>query len=167
MRAVFQNNLKHRPFGGPVQWLLDTGARLRTRDLDAREDEFIGPLPAEPIRFPPSWRGCEDVPADLAVERVSEWLFGSRHGGQQSNVDSLARRAETPARRGLPQLVRCTCSSARARNHPIERSDNVFVRIGTINATFAGAAGAAGVRPSPASPANPAAGPMRGARRSE
>jgi diguanylate cyclase with GGDEF domain len=54
-----------------VQWLLDTGARLQTRDLDVREEEFIGPPPTEPIRFPPVGPVAKTYPQ---IRRWSEFL---------------------------------------------------------------------------------------------
>ncbi len=56
-----------------VQWLLDTGAHLRTRDLDAREEEFIGPPPIESIRFPPVGAVAKTYPQ---IRRWSEFLNG-------------------------------------------------------------------------------------------
>jgi hypothetical protein len=54
-----------------VQWLLETADRLHTRDLDVREEEFVGPPPAEPIRFPPVGPVAKTYPQ---IRRWSEFL---------------------------------------------------------------------------------------------
>ncbi len=54
-----------------VQWLLDSGTRLQTRDLDVRQEEFIGPPPTEPIHFPPVGPVAKTYPQ---IRRWSEFL---------------------------------------------------------------------------------------------
>jgi hypothetical protein len=65
--ATWRRSIRH------VQWLLDTGARLQTRDLDVREEEFVGPPPVEPIRFPPVGPVAKTYPQ---IRRWSEFLNG-------------------------------------------------------------------------------------------